>query len=480
MLITIDPDQMFPIGSFERFVVDTIRQIDIGVFDEGDDLGGERPYDPRSILGIVFYGFSRGMFSSRKLSFACTHDVGFMYIAGYAEPTHSTICRFMLRHREALKGVCTQLLYIAEQAGFLDGRMIAVDGTKVKGNASKRFSGTIADFEAHKHRLSQSIERALERQAASDDEAQQSYWKRKEQRYRKNHERIATFLREAQPKRRTDGTEGGQNMTDPDCRIMKQDGRYVCGYNAQMAVDIGSGMIVAADIIDASNDAHAFSFMGETIRDTVPSVVHQRLKRAKYLADGGYYSGDSMAYADDHQLDVYIADRSASCFYQESGAGSSTGARVGARECTIAYDEQGEPLLRCPGGIETGVYSVRSRGRRRMYRFRVGSHRSECLTCRERGRCVGRKHHERKEFEVDAHLLEHHTFVERHQQKLHSDEGKRIYAARMAAIEPVFGDVKQNRGFRSFLRRGMERVQTEWRLIAMGYNLMRMWRLSTP
>ena len=125
LILPIDPDKMYPIDTFERFLVDTIEKLNLLAFDKNEnDKGGESRYDPRSLLGIIFYGFSRGTFASRKLSKACQSDLGFMFVSGYAEPEHSTICRFIQQYKNEIKKIFSQILYIADNSGFLDYSMI--------------------------------------------------------------------------------------------------------------------------------------------------------------------------------------------------------------------------------------------------------------------------------------------------------------------------------------------------------------------
>ncbi len=124
VMMPLNPAMAFPEGTFERFLVDTIGKFDLHGFDvEKDDRGGEPSYDPRTLLGIIFYGFCRGIFSSRRLSAACIHDVAFMFVSGFVTPEHSTICRFIAMHKEAIKSLFAQVLYIADNGGadiFLD------------------------------------------------------------------------------------------------------------------------------------------------------------------------------------------------------------------------------------------------------------------------------------------------------------------------------------------------------------------------
>lgn len=111
--LTLDPSETFGQKSFETFLVTTIKNLDLSAFWSNNDLGGEAPYDPRAMLGIVLYGFCRGIFSSRKLEYACRNDMSFIYVSGHNCPDHAAICRFLKKFDVELKQVFRQFV-----AGF--------------------------------------------------------------------------------------------------------------------------------------------------------------------------------------------------------------------------------------------------------------------------------------------------------------------------------------------------------------------------
>jgi transposase len=95
VFMTFNPSEKFGRDSFECFLVTTINDFDVTAFWANTDRGGETPYDPRAMLGIILYGFCQGIFSSRKLEHSCRHDLGFMYVSGHNSPDHAAICRFL-------------------------------------------------------------------------------------------------------------------------------------------------------------------------------------------------------------------------------------------------------------------------------------------------------------------------------------------------------------------------------------------------
>jgi len=474
LMLPLDFEHTFPAGTYERFLVDTINGFDLSRFENCEmDAGGETPYDPRALLGIVFLGFSTGTFSSRRLSLACVRDIRYMFVGGGNAPEHSTICRFLEKYRDAIKDLFTQILYIADNIGLIDYRTIAIDGTKIKGNASRQFTGSIADFESKRARLDAQIKRALDKQKESDDTEEKQYWEAKSQRYAKNRKRIDSFLAQAVERRNEDGGERHQSSTDNDCRILKSREEYLCGYNAQVGIDVGSGLLLAAEVVDLSNDKRAFPVMAEAIRAAAPADAD--VGESAYLADNGYFSPDTFDYARGRDLDVYVSDRSAVELYEPPG---NAKARIGSKDCRMESMDDGTVVLVCPGQLRIKASGKTRSDNQTVYRFRVGRNCSTCRDCAYFARCAGLNERAAKEFQVDERAVLGSSFMERHRQKLHSEPGKRLYGKRMSSVERVFGHLKANNGFSAFLRRGLDRVNGEWMILAVGFNLRRLFVLT--
>lgn len=479
VMMPLDFSALFPTGTYERFLVETIQQFDLNQFEkDGIDQGGQTPYDPRSLLGIILYGFSVGTYSSRKLSQACANDIRYMFISGYANPEHTTICRFIARHQEALKDLFAQILYIADNMGLLDYRMIAIDGTKIKGNASKQFSGTIEDFKKKKEKIEAKIETALKKQGdadKSDDIEEKRYWEKKSERYTRNKHRIAAFLETATVKHNENGTERQQNGTDPDCRILKGNGGYLSGYNAQVGIDVSSGLLIGAELVDQTNDKRAFSAVVEAIKDSVPETRESKVNASKFLADNGYYTPDTLDYARDKGLELYVSDRTTQALYDESGTSTE---KITAKDCTIEKQDTGDIALVCPGLARWTTYRVIKCNERTVYRFLTGENNPACQGCRFWNRCAGITKGTKKNFEIDERLVNGNEFVIAHRERLHTARGKRVYSKRMSSIERVFGNMKENGHFRAFFRRGWSKVSTEWKLLSVCFNLRSIYVLS--
>jgi hypothetical protein len=469
MWIDYRPEVLYPKGSFEHFIVNTLKLINIDGFWEKEDKGGEDPFHPRGMLGILFYAICLGLFSSRKIEAACREHLGFMYVSGHMKPDHATICRFIVMHFEALKEVLSMLLYLAHEQGYLDYREIAIDGTKIKANASKRFSGTIGDFDKRRNKYEKKIEHALVKLQEANDDKERKYWEGKKERYEENKVKLEDFLQNAAKEYNNQGKERVQNITDPDSRMMKLGKEYKQGYNAQIGVS-GNGMIVAADVVTDENDMEMLPHMVEEIGKSKPEGAERG--GVKYLCDNGYLSRPVMGYVEENNLDVYMplsADKHA---YDEEKQKAET--KVSVEECTVREDEE-SIVLTCPGGRSL---KKKKEANREVYTFMAGVA-SNCEGCEHFNRCRGYLKGIDKKFEVTAEYLKMAGFIEAHRQKMQTDAARRIYSRRMDIVEKVFGQLKEDWGYKKMLRRTLPRAKCEWLFVVIAYNLKKLFTIST-
>ena len=477
VFISFSPEDYFPLGTFERFLVDVFSQIDFeeSVEDPQCDQGGETPYDPRGVFGAIFYGFSKGIFSSRKLEAACKQDVGFMYVSGFCTPDHSTFSRYISDRKELITTIFAKVLFLADKQGYLDFRLIATDGTKVKANASTRFTGTIEEFRKRQGTLEKKILQALERYQSGDSSEEKQFWEKKTKRYKRNYEKIRQFLTCATTIQSKKGKEIRQNITDGDCRIMKVDGSYAEGYNAQASCTDAHGLIIAAKVGNNIDDKENLFKMAGELQETVPLEAKGKLSQSKYLFDNGYYSTDNILKAIEENLDIYIPDAQDAKYYGD--AIRKPKKSVGSENCELGQDQEGL-FLRCPGGRVMREWRIKRNNGKDCYRFPVLTP-SLCQGCSYHAICVGKQSKNWKDFTILKDKVDERRTLGEYLKKIHSETGRRIYSNRMPLIERAFAYLKELIGFRRFLRRGLNKVNNEWLLVCTTYNLTRMFGLST-
>ena len=418
-----------------RFLVDVVDALDLGAIYksyEEKDGRGQAAYDPTMMVRVLLYGYCIGSYSSRKIQAKTYEDIGFRYLAADEHPDHSTLAEFRKRHLEAL-------------AGLVKLGHVAIDGSKIQGNASKHKAMSYERMSEAEKKLQAEVEALLQRAEAVDAAEDEKYGKdqageelpaelaRRESRLAKIRAAKAELEAEAKQKaeekqaaaeaqikqrqeqeartgKKVSGREpqvpdpeqavpdpkAQRNFTDPESRIMPDGGHkgsFVQGYNAQIAVDGEAQVIVAAEVTQQSNDKQQLVPMLEQVKRNIgaqPQAVS---------ADNGYWNGKQVGDARVHGIDLHVA---------------------------TGKQKHGEP--------------------------------SEA------------EDEDARESSAEAGLLE------QMKQKLKTEAGRALYRMRKAIVEPVFGQIKEWRGFRRFLLRGLQKVRAEWKLICLTHNLLKLFR----
>jgi transposase len=428
-LLPPDLRDWLPAGHLAWFILDVVDQLDLAPFyrQHRDDGHGHPAYDPKTLLGVLLYGYCLGVRSSRQLERRCHEDIAFRLLAANQTPDHVTIARFRARHEQALAGFLIESLRLCAAAGMVRVGTVALDGTKLAGNAADKANRTqerieaevaeilrqAAEADQHEDRLfgdargdelpaelaSKTDRLARLRQAKAQLQAEAAA---REQAYQ---QRVAAHAAAAaakgskprQLKRRpqeTPSPEATANVTDPDSRFLHTRNGSVQGYNAQ-AVTTLEQVIVAAELTDEANDVHQLQPMLQATAATLAAAAIDERPEAA-LADSGYWSIDNLTTIPD------------------------------APELLIPparHGRQGKP---------------RKDGK-------PSASKSDGLRAAMKA-------------------------------KLASDDGKARYAKRRETVEPAFGQIKEQQGARRFLRRGMRACNAEWKLLCGTHNLLKLWR----
>jgi len=427
--------EWLPPGDLAWFLMDAVAQMDLSVFYRGyrEDGHGHPAFEPSMMVTLLLYAYCLGDRSSRRIEHLCERDLGFRVVTVNQVPDHTTIARFRQEHQEELADLFTQVLRLCGEAGLVKVGTVAVDGTKVKANASLPANRTYGHLEEEARRM-------LAEAQARDEEEDERYGEQRGDelpeelrdprsrwaRLQACRERLA---REAEEERHAHQTRLGQrrvveegvagrkkqgrkpqapieedlaarkaNVTDPESRIMKTPSGYIQGYNAQAAVT-REQIIVAANVTEEANDVHQLHPMLE--------AISQELEGAKVggqpdrtLFDAGYWSEENVRRA----------------------------------------SEEGPELL---------VATTKDWKQRKLLR--------------EQGCPRGR---------IPKHL----GLRERMERKLLTKRGRGLYKLRSQTVEPVFGQIKELRGMDRFLRRGLRAVRSEWRLMCATHTLLKLFR----
>ena len=300
------------------YLNDLVDELDLSpLLAAHDEPRGKPPYHPALMLKLLLYGYASGVRSSRKLEARCAADVNFMFLTGQARPDHKTISEFRRRHLAAFSALFVDVLALCQRAGLVRLGRVALDGTKLKANASKHKAMSYGRLQKREAELEAEVKAILDAAEAVDaaEDAQFGDARgdelppelaRRESRLAKIREAKAAL--EAEARERTGDPDAvpeptaQRNFTDPESRIMrsKNDG-FIAGYNAQLAVDEVHQIVVACDLSADPTDTRALP----DLVDQIERNTGHRPKRA--LADAGYYSDANLDHLEAAEIEPFIA-----------------------------------------------------------------------------------------------------------------------------------------------------------------------------
>jgi transposase len=444
LLLPPSIEDWVPEDHLARFISDVVETLDLSAIYGAYKGGAGAPsYHPAMMVKLLVYGYCTGVRSSRRIERATYDDVAFRFLSADQHPDHDSIALFRQRHLQALAALFLQVLRLCQKAGLVKLGHVALDGTKLKANASKHKAMSYDRMVESEKKLMEEIRGLLEDAQRTDDNEDDKYGKgrrgdelpdelaRRESRLKKIQEAKAALEQEAKEKAEREaeaareknaerekkrGTSEGRrmgtpfkepdpatarpeakaqrNFTDADSRIMLDGATkgFVQAYNAQAAVDGASQVILAAAVTQQATDNRQLVPMLELLAENTGA------KPAKVSADAGYFSEANV-----------------------------TDPRLAGVELFIPPNQRENSTAQAGGyGRPKGEAAVAMRA------------------------------------------------------KLDSAEGKDVYRMRKAIVEPVFGQTKHARGIRSFLLRGIEKVQSEWALICLGHNLLKLFKTRAP
>ena len=437
-----------PQDHLARFVADVVEELDLSAIYctyERKDGRGQLGYHPLLLTRLLLYAYAKGVSSSRRIEQATYEDIAFRYLAANQHPDHDTIANFRKQHLEQLAEIFVQVLRLCQKAGLIKLGNVAIDGTKILANASRKRSATYDKLSESERYWKDVINRLLAEAQQRDDEEDTLFGKgqresalppdladaarrldairqAKRDLEREAQEQVAAAegeanaLKESRPGKNSSEEERKQhrqrkerskkrvqraranaekpgrqhNFVDSDSRVMHDNGRKcaVQAYNAQAAVDSEAQVVVAAEVTQEVNDKRQLLPMVRSVQGNIgrmPQVI---------TADCGYWDASELA--------------------NESLQGA---------ELLVAPDRD------------------------------IGKEEAELAANAPRGKIAAAM-----------------------RARLKSEEGRALYKVRKSTVEPVFGQIKETRGFRRFRLRGFMQVSAEWKLICLTHNLLKLYR----
>jgi len=426
------PQEWLPKDHIVYFISDLVDNLDLSVIFKEYEKGtrGQPPFHPGLMTKILFYAYSRGVYSSRKIATRLWEDVSFLVLAGGNKPDFRTINEFRRRHIKSLPGIFVQILKLCEKAGLVGLKHVSLDGTKINANASKHKAMSYGRMNIEEQKLEKEIKKLFEKANHLDLKEDRQFGRdrrgdeipeelaHREKRLAKIKEAKAALEAEARLAQKEDTEkkdddkqdppttpprarvkyhkktgkpkdEAQLNFTDPESKIMKNsDKAFIQAYNSQAVVDSKNQIIVAADVTNQAGDSQHLPMMLEKIKENTGRYPKE------FSADAGYFSEANLEWLR-YKTDAYIP------------------------KGKIKHSHEPDPAPKGRIPVDLPLPDLMKR-------------------------------------------------------KLLTKAGRTKYALRKQIVEPVFGQIKEARGFRRFLLRGLELVRGEWLLLCLTHNILKL------
>jgi transposase len=471
-------EQLIP-GTLE-FAIHTLveRRMDMSVFESQykNDATGRSAYDPKILLKVVLLGYSRGLISSRAIERACCENVLFMAMSCNQRPDHSTIAAFVSSMKDQILPLFCDILLVCEQENLLGGTFFALDGVKLRSNASKQSSGRLSDLKKKKDKIQQKVERLLKEQIDADKDDDDDFVgpsrrERQIDKLKKQADRIESFLKKNDKKIGANKKELNSNVTDNDSAKMHTSHGTVQGYNAQAIVDSKHQVIVHGQAIGKGLDNANLPPVIDGAKKNFASIGKSKdyFKGKIVTADSSYHSVTNIAKCTEEKIDAYIPDNKFR--NRDKRFATRLGYRSRSKKFTFAdfkYDGDKDEYI-CPNGKGLKRFGKNGRHKGKLLR-RYVSNQADCRCCDLRAKCLKNKDAKSRHLSYYADACGQ-NISQAMVEKIETSKGRKIYPQRIAIVEPVFANIRVHKGMDRFNLRGKIKVNIQWLLYCMVHNI---------
>lgn len=463
-----------------RFVVQLVSMLQLDkLYKSYSDVGADAN-DPSSMLCAWFLAYSEGISSSRELEKHCKRDTHFMYASSHLRPDHTTLNRFRKKHLTLISEYFVQIIRMAQEKGISDFKHITLDGTKIQASASPRKSKDEEGLDRYLVAVRRNITEYMKRCDQTDqfeDESTSGDIRsiRRELQRLKNLEKTLIERKDELEQRKQHIKKEHQethqiNITEPEAYNMRHaNGKQTLpAYNAQASVDSKTELIVAADVVQDRADFAQFSLQHQAIEDNLGKDPER-----KHTADAGYHSLDQLEYIEAHQIDAVVCDpnpqhRSLTKTLPTVKELLKSGRRL--ERSDFIYHSK-EDTYECPRGQILSFSHAQQKDDKKIRYYKT----SNCDGCLLSKQCLSKKNKTKTRM---IQRDERELLAEQMAIKLSTDEAKQRLIVRKTTVEPVFGNLKENLGFRRFSLRGLENVKNEFKLMAIAHNINKLFKMK--
>jgi transposase len=428
-----------------------------------EGAAGRTPWDPRLLVSLWIYAYSRGISSAREVARRCTYEPAFQWLCGLGEINHHTLSDFRVDHDASLRELFVQVLGVLSSEGLVSLERVMHDGTRIKANAG-------ADSFRREERLKEHLELARKQVEAMGDPGEEEPSRKQaaqERALRERQQRLEQALQEVQKARqakRQDKEQARVSQSDPQARIMKQsDGGYAPSYNVQLSTEASHRIIVGAQVSQSPNDfVHLIGAVAQV-------EANLGRKPAQVVVDAGFTSRENILTMAEQGVDLIgpLADANLSWAGQQRRRGVSEKFDLDK----FSYDAK-ENVYRCPAGE-----SLRHKGREfgpgtviHKYTARIET----CAVCQFRSQCCPGNHYHGR----SVTRAERSPVLQQFAEKMQTEGAKAIYRQRGEVAEFPNAWIKDKLALKQFRLRGLVKVGLEILWAALTYNIQQWIRLS--
>ena len=461
-----------------------------------NDETGAPAYDPKILLKIVLFAYSRGIIHSRKIARACVENMVFRALSADTKPHFTTIASFISSMDKATLHIFRDILMICDERGLIGKEMFAVDGCKLPSNASKEWSGTKSDFVKKAAKMEQAVELLVNRHYKADVSGTEQEIKKRDEQYiatlKKQTKKLNDWLDNNDDKPGKTGKPRKSNVTDNESAKMKTSKGVIQGYNGIAAVDSKHQIIVHAEAFGHGSEHDMLKPMIEGTEENF-AIINEvgSLADTRWTADSGFHNEENMKMLADKNIDGYVADnqmrkrdprfadygRYKERHRKERAAFEGRSGLFKVDDFTFADDlshaicPAGKRMYRSGTNIDDGKFL--------SHRFK--GPKSACVPCRLRTQCLRKP--DTTEIRQVAYFHGRsergkNTFTEKMRRKIDSVVGRYFYSKRLGTVEPVFANICSILGMDRFGLRGKAKVNSQWLLYCMVHNLKKIHQVA--
>lgn len=446
-------EDFVPAGHLARVINEVVNTIDTSKIEEKYSHLGQKSYSPHLLLKLLFYGYSIGIRSGRKIAAACENDTAFMYLAVMYRPDFRTINDFRKDNIDFIQKAFVHIVHLCKNVGLGKAGILIIDSTRLKANAKASRSKTKEQYEHWLERIEGDVKNMLEEAEKTDQQEDKEYGDNRGDELPaelNTKQKLKDKIKEALSKMKSD--EERINLTDTEAKFIKNKGKIDVNYSCQTAIS-EDGIIVSAYTSNCPSDRPA----------TIDVLNNAELNTGEdykmILADSGYATFDNYEELDRREKDIYIPDQQMNSEAEKE--------KNPYHRNHFRYNSQKGCYI-CPENKELPFYgdnlNKKTKQKTKVYKC------TSCSNCDKHSLCTKGKFRQ-------LYIEKRDGLRQQIRQKLKGVTGKLIYQKRMR-IESIFGNIKHNLNYINFYLRGIEKTTAEWQLICIGHNLRKVHKLK--